>query len=451
MIRRQSWLILWMMVVLALVAVQCAPPPAAPEAAPAEPAAAAAPAEGDGVTLRITWYDDGNEGEVLRDLLDRFEADNEDITVVIDTVPYSTGILETLPIQLAAGEGPDMARVTDLGGLSRYYLDLRPYLSDAAYWEENFGPFLAWLRQADDEQSIPGFMTQLTITGPFINRTLFEQAGVAVPSDTSDSVTWEEWAAASRQVAEATGTSFAMAMDRTGHRLAGPAISQGAQFFNDEGAPALDDEGFRTMAQLMIDWHADGTMIPDIWIGSGGSYAAANEQFINAQVVFYMSGSWQIGQFNTTIGDAFDWVAVPNPCGPAACTGMPGGAALVAISTTEHPEEVARVMDYLASEEVLSEFYARTLFIPGHLGLAAQGVPFETELELTQNALATFAAEVGKLDPLAYQLQGYQYNRIVFNTIRDRLTQVFVDELTLDEAIQRMQEDIDAGLAEAAQ
>ena len=26
--------------------------------------------------LRITWYDDGNEGQVLRDLLDRFEADN---------------------------------------------------------------------------------------------------------------------------------------------------------------------------------------------------------------------------------------------------------------------------------------------------------------------------------------------------------------------------------------
>jgi len=458
MIRKQSWLIFCVMLVLTLVAAQCTPTVAPTDAttepaaeATTAPAAEAAPAEGDGVTLRITWYDDGNEGEVLRDLLDRFEADNPDITVVIDTVPYSTGILETLPIQLAAGEGPDMARVTDLGGLAQYYLDLRPYLADPAYWEENFGPFLAWLRQAGEEESIPGFMTQLTITGPFINRTLFEQAGVAVPSDTSDQVTWAEWADATRQVAEATGTPFAMAMDRTGHRFAGPAISQGAQFFNAEGAPALDDEGFRTMAQLMVDWHADGTMIPDVWIGSGGSYAAANEQFVNAQVVFYMSGSWQIGQFNTTIGDAFDWEVVPNPCGPAACTGMPGGAALVAIGTTEHPAEVARVMEYLASEEVLSEFYARTLFIPGHLGLAEQGVPFATDLELTQNALATFSAQVSKLDPLAYQLQGYQYNRIVFNSIRDRLTQVFVGELTLDEAIQRMQEDIDAGLAEAAQ
>jgi alpha-1,4-digalacturonate transport system substrate-binding protein len=58
-------------------------------------------------------------------------------------VPYSSGILETLPIQLEAGEGPDMARVTQLGVLSKYMLDLRPYLSNPEYWEENFGPFLA--------------------------------------------------------------------------------------------------------------------------------------------------------------------------------------------------------------------------------------------------------------------------------------------------------------------
>ena len=67
----------------------------------------------DTVELRIRWYNDGNEGEVLRDLLDRFEADNSDISVEIDTVPYSA-ILENLPLDLAAGEGPDMARVTDL-------------------------------------------------------------------------------------------------------------------------------------------------------------------------------------------------------------------------------------------------------------------------------------------------------------------------------------------------
>jgi alpha-1,4-digalacturonate transport system substrate-binding protein len=463
MLRRRSWLIIAALAIFALLAVQCSgAPPAAPAEEAAAPEAAEAPAEeaaaeeapaeaagGEQVELRITWYDDGNEGSVLRDLLDRFEADNPNIKVIIDTAPYASGILETLPIQLAAGEGPDMARVTDLGGLSQYYLDLTPYLADTGYWEENFGPFLAWLRPPGDESSIPGFMTQLTVTGPYINRTLFDQAGIDVPSDSSDEVTWEEWADVTRQVAEATGTPFAMVMDRSGHRLAGPAISEGAKLFDDEGYPAIDDEGFRKIAELMIQWHEDGTMMPDVWMGSGGSYAAGNEQFINAQVALYMSGSWQIGQFNEKIGDAFDWEAVPNPCGPAACTGMPGGAALVGIADTEHPEEVARVMEYLAQEDALSEFYARTLFIPGHLGLAEKGVDFQADLPQTTKSLTVFASQVPKLSPIAYQLQGYPYNRVIFNAISDRLTQALVGELTLDEAIQRMQEDIDAGIAEA--
>lgn len=396
------------------------------------------------VELRMTWYDDGNEGQVMRELLDRFEASNEDVTVVMDTVPYSSGILQSLPLQLNSGQGPDLARVTDLGGLSEHFLDLRPHLDDPAYWEQNFGPFLDWMRP-EGSDAIPGFMTQLTVTGPFVNATLFEQAGVEIPSGDT---TWQEWADLSRQAAEATGTPFAMAMDRTGHRFAGPAISQGAALFDEDGDPMVtDDEGFRTMAQLMVDWHEDGTMIPDVWIGSGGSYAAGNEFFVNAQIAFYMSGSWQIGQFDELIGDAFDWVAVPNPCGPAACTGMPGGAALVGIADSEHPEEVARLLDFLAQEDVMREFYARTLFIPGHLGLAESGIEYQTDSASAAAALNVFAAEVPKLHEIAYALQGYPYNRVVFDAVADRLTQVFVGELTLDQAVERMQSDIDEQIA----
>ena len=211
-----------------------------------------------------------------------------------------------------------------------------------------------------------------------------------------------------RQVAEATGT-FAMVMDRSGHRLAGPAVSEGAKYFNAEGYPAMvGDEGFKKMAQLMVDWHADGTMMPEVWIGSGGSYVAGNEPFINGQVALYMSGSWQVGQFADKIADAFDWEAVPNPCGPGGCTGMPGGAALVAINTTEHPEEVARVMEYLTQEDVMAEFYGRTLFIPGHLGLADKGIDFDTDLPQAKQSLEMFASQVGKLAAACLRSAGLQ-------------------------------------------
>ena len=97
--------------------------------------------------IRVACYSDGNECEVTQDLAKRFEAANADVKVVIDKVPYKA-ILEQLPVQLAAGEGPDIARVTDLGGLSKYYLDITPYVKDPKYWEANFGRTLVWMRAA---------------------------------------------------------------------------------------------------------------------------------------------------------------------------------------------------------------------------------------------------------------------------------------------------------------
>jgi alpha-1,4-digalacturonate transport system substrate-binding protein len=395
------------------------------------------------------WYDDGNEGEVLRDLLDRFEADNPDIRVVVDTVPYTT-ILEQLPLQVEAGEGPDIARVTNLPLLAGQYLDLRPYLEDPESWDENFPALLMQsMRTGDDMTGLYGFPNQFTVTGPFINRTLFEQAGIEVPSDSNDAVTWEEWTAVTQEVAEATETPYAIAMDRSGHRVAGPAMSMGATFFDEEGNVTIDSEGLRSLAEILIGWHQDGITPAEVWVGSSGSYAAAADFFINGQLVMYMSGSWQVQRFSNDIGDAFDWEVVPNPTGAGGSTGMPGGTGLVAFADTEHPEEVARVMEYLASDDVLSEFSARTLFIPGHLGLAAAGVDYETDSELARAALNAFLAEVPKLSEDGYLLNAHPQNSVIFNETRDRITQVIVGEITLDEAIERIQTAVDDAIAAA--
>lgn len=400
------------------------------------------------VEIRITWYDDGNEGAVLRDLLDRFEAENPDITVVIDTVAYNV-ILEQLPSQVQAGEAPDMARITQFGSLRDYYLDLTPYLSDpetfASYFPE---PLLAAFRPDGDDSGIYGMPTQLTVTGPFINRTLFEQAGVEVPSDTSDAVTWDEWVAAAKAVAEATGTPYAIAIDRSGHRIAGPMISNGATIIDAEGNVTVDSEGFRMFAEQLKSWHDEGLTPLDIWLGSGGSYAAAAPYFISGDVVMYMAGSWQIGNFDANIGDAFDWEAVPNPSGPGGSTGMPGGATLMGFADTEHPAEVARIMEYLASPEVHAEFIARTLFLPGHLALPEY--EYETDSEAAAAALNVFAAEVPKLADQAWYLQLYANFTPLANSMRDRLTQYMIGELSLDEAVARIQQDIDEAIAAAS-
>ncbi|MCG8425388.1 MAG: ABC transporter substrate-binding protein [Proteobacteria bacterium] len=390
-------------------------------------------------------YGDGNECEVTRELLAGFEKKHPNIRVVVDVVPYKA-ILENLPIQLAAGEGPDMARVTDLGGLNKYYLDLRPHLKDPAYWEKNFGKTLDWYRAGRDDRGIYGLMTQLTVTGPIVNKTLFDQAGVAMPAR---GATWDDWVAATHKVAKATEVPFPMAMDRSGHRFAGLAISMGAKYFDADGNPAVVDDGFRNMAKKFIDWHKDGTMPKEIWGGSGGGqYRDGMKEFQNAHIVMLITGSWQIERLDKNVGDAFDWVAVPNPCGPAGCSGIPGGAGLVVFKHTKHPKEAALVLDYLAREEVHAEYMVRTANIPAHAAITEKGLDYKLSLA-AKTSLNTFMGEVSGILPPAYVLQGYPYNRAIYNATVSRLGQSVAGELSVDNALKRITADINEAVKEA--
>ena len=388
--------------------------------------------------IRVMCYQDGVECEVTAAQAKRFEAANPGTKVVIDTVPYKT-IVEQLPVQLAAGQGPDIARVTDLGGLSKYYLDVSAHVKDRAYWEANFGATLPWLRPTATDKGIYGFMSQLTMTGPFVNKTLFEQAKVALPGPKA---TWDEWVEAARKVSKATQTQAALAWDRSGHRFAGPAISYGAKIFDAKGDLVLDD-GYKTTVNKFVAWHKDGAMLKEVWAGSGGSsYADSIGEFKNGRVAMVLSGSWQINRLQKDIGNAFDWVAVPNPCGPAACSGIPGGAAWVALKTSKSPKEVGMFLDFIASEANYAEFTGKTENIPAHAGLAKKGVPYPEATPAARAALTSFSAGVASLSPVAYQFQGYKFNRAIMLPTVARVTQAIVGEMSSDEAMTKIGADM---------
>lgn len=388
--------------------------------------------------IRVMCYQDGVECDVTAEQAKRFEAANPGTKVVIDVVPYKT-IVEQLPVQLAAGQGPDIARVTDLGGLSKYYLDISKDIKNVKYWEANFGATLPWLRPSSADKGIYGFMSQLTMTGPYVNKTLFEQAKVAVPGPKA---TWDEWVTATSKVAKATELKAGMAWDRSGHRFAGPAISYGAKILDAQGNLTVD-AGYKNTIVKFVGWHKDGAMLKDVWGGSGGStYADSVGEFVNGRVAMVLSGSWQINRLQKDVGTKFDWIAVPNPCGPAACSGIPGGAAWVALKTSKSPKEVAAFMDFISSEANYGEFTAKTKNIPAHQGLAKKGVPYSDAAPAQQAALGVFSRGVGNLASEAFVFQGYKYNRAIMLPTVVRVTQAIVGEMSTDEAINKLNVDM---------
>ena len=390
--------------------------------------------------LRVQCYSDGNECEVTGEIAKRFEAANAGAKIVIDKVPYKA-VVEQLPVQLAAGEGPDIARVTDLGGLNKYYLDLTPHLGAARVkaWNTNFASTLPWFRAGPADKGIYGLMSQLTVTGAYVNKTLFDQANVPMPGDKA---TWDQWMAAASKVAKATKTPFAMAMDRSGHRFAPFAVAHGAKIFDANGAPVID-AGYQTAVKKFVEWHKAGLMPKEVWGGVGGSqYRDAFEEFANGRVVVYYSGSWQIKRMDAQVTKAFHWTVAPAPCGPAACTAMPGGAAFVALKRTKRPALAAKFLDFLSQDANYSELMARTENIPASLAVAKAGVTYKVS-PLARTALDAFVSDVPKIAAPNYALQGYRFNRAVFLPTAQRVGQAVAGEMSADDALKRLASDID--------
>lgn len=210
-------------------------------------------------------------------------------------------------------------------------------------------------------------MNQFTVTGAFVDRTLFERANVPLPGP---GASWDDGAEVARKVAEATGT------------------------------PALVDDGFRAFMAKFLGRVKDGTMARDVWVSQGGTaYQDTAQEFINVRFVYYYyySGSWQTARFETAIGDAFDREVVGSPCGPAASSGMPGGAVLVGFKRTAHPEAVAKVIYYFASEPVHAQLVERTENVPAHKGIAAKGLAYPDASPAGRRALQAWSEAVGKV------------------------------------------------------
>jgi alpha-1,4-digalacturonate transport system substrate-binding protein len=396
--------------------------------------------------INFLCYQDANECDVIGEMIPAFTAATGH-TVNMDTVGYEV-IRDQLENQLQTDAAPDVARVTNLGGLNQYYLDLSDYV-DTAAWESAYGATLPWFRApGGEDQGVYGWMTQLTVTGPYVNVSLFDDAGVSLPGE---GATWDEWAEALLEVKEATGITAGLAMDRTAHRWAGPAFSYGAQFFDDTGTPILVDDGFRQYAETFIGWHESGLMPQEGWpAGEGTQYRNAAPLFQSGEVAMHMSGSWMISNYANNVTD-FEWRAVPAPCGPGGCGAMPGGAAVVAFNSTDHPDAAAAFVDFLAQEENAARFATQTLNITAHQGLQASGIDYAGASPQVASALAVFANNArvaAETTPQAYTFQGYAKNFVIYGVVPDYITQAITGELSLDDALAAIDADVAAQIAE---
>lgn len=386
----------------------------------------------------ITYYfynDSQQELDTTKLQITRFEK-LTGAKVKLDVIPY-TSLDTQLQARLAAGNAPDVARLNNPGLYIKDSLDLEKYHGRKYAAEFLKGSTLQVTHPTT--KKLIGVPYDLTVNGPFINVDMFKKAGVAVPT----SWNWDALVAAGKKVQKATGSEYAFAIDKSGHRVSTAMSHFGAYMVDKNQRNVLPISKFRAekAVKIITDLYKADLAPRDQWVGTGTKYASPTAIFLAQQTPIFFSGNWQVASLAK---DAkFDFAAVPNPRERYA-GGWPGGKFLVAFNASKTPDLAAFFLRYLADTEQMEEMDKAAFWLPTRVDLVSQGVKYATR----SADMNVFQNDAGNTPAAAYGIQSVPtLTGNIYNKLRDLMTEVMVGKITAKQAIQLQIDYIDSQLA----
>ncbi len=330
--------------------------------------------EGDAKTIKFWLSGDANQGGGFQKMADKYHEETG-ITVDIDDIPYDD--FNTRLRNAAQADGlPDLARVTAIDPI---WMNQLEDLSDVA---SEHGVMENLLTENEDGE-IPTFLTDLTAVGLYVNKTLFDEAGVSYPTTPEGLWTWDQFIAAVKEVKAATGCRYGLVMDPSSHRLRSFMYQFGSDAFTlGEDCKYSTDEATTTEAlQFFADINDDDVMPKSVWVSGDDP----NALFKSGQVAAYYSGSWQVADFQANIAD-FEWASALMPAQPRRATNLGGG--YIVVFKGDKSQESLDFVNWLFTEENYIEICEISGFLPVIPGLDIDYGDSQTSFDLYNEEIA---------------------------------------------------------------
>lgn len=375
---------------------------------------------GEAPTLQFVLSGDGSQGGGYQAMADKY-FDETGVTVEIVDVPYED-LVTKLRNGAQAGDMPALARASDLDPIwSNSLLDLKPIAEERNVMES--------LLVENDDEEILALPSDLTAVGLYINKSLFDEAGVSYPVSGDEPWTWDEYVAALEQVQAGTGAKYGMVLDGSAHRLRSFLYEFGSKGVEEQsdGSFTMNDESKEAL-EYFKEINDDVLMPKSVWL-SGDDASAL---FKSGEVAAYYSGVWQITDFTENITD-FEWQSVLLPAQPVQATNL-GTNWIVAFDGSGVEEETLDFIDWLYEEDNYAELSQISGFLPAVEGL-------EIEYENSPEAFALYNEEIAASDPIAAVQstealrKGYEGMKLEFEPLKDEVVKYLAGEQDVDTTI----------------
>ncbi|WP_426334564.1 ABC transporter substrate-binding protein [Paenibacillus silvae] len=390
-------------------------------------------ASGKQSTLDFLWFSDGNEGEVVKQIIKDYEQNNSNVKINLIEVGFKD-IQTKLKTMLSGGKPPALSRVTDTGSFANQAVDLTPYVGNAEQFEDQFIDSLKPYYVMDNK--LVAAPMDVTANGLIYNKTLFDKAGVKVPTSPDDVWTWDEYIAALKQVMDKGGARYGMVWDVTPHRWSTLLYQNGGSILTEDGsAAAINSEaGIRSM-EMFKQLHQEGIMPESVWLGGENP----NNLFRSGTVAAHWAGNWMINNYKD-ITD-FEWGVTYMPKGTQRSS-VPGGKFLMAFKGSGQEQEAAKFIEYLTSKEVNSKYNQESLFMSPRKDSAKLNYEFGKEM------FEIFSDELKNSSPLAANDWSRQTLISKISTdLKNNIMDVLSDKATPQQALDTMAKKINEAIA----
>jgi multiple sugar transport system substrate-binding protein len=393
--------------------------------------AACGPPQPDGEVVLEFWAM-GSEGERVAELMPAFERENPGIRVRVQQIPW-TAAHEKLLTAYAGRATPDLCQlgntwVAELAALNALApLDARVAASAAVDSADYFPGIWDTNVIGGTLRAVPWYVDTRLL---FYRRDILARAGYdAVPH------TWDGWLSAMRAVKQQVGENryavllpinefeplLILALQSTPSLL-----RDGDRYGNFRSAE------FREAFSFYIRLFREGLAPP----ATNNQIANVWQEFGNGLFTFYITGPWNISEFQNRLPDSLEgaWATapMPGPDGPGASTA--GGSSLAVFEASPHQDEAWKLIEYLSRPSVQARFYEMLGDLP------ARESAWEAPALAGNPYAAAFRDQLGRARATP---KVPEQERIV-QKLREVAEFVVMGRMTEDEAVALLDREVDA-------
>lgn len=312
---------------------------------------------GSAQELTFWHYWDGANGQVLQDLIDRYEEEHPGVTINAEFVPGGE-LVSKLQTAIAGRQTPTMA-ISDLVAMplltsSGVLAPLDDYIAESGMDMSDYfeGPLVYGMRDGQ-RYSLPVSASNL---GLFWNKAIFEEAGL---DPNTPPTTWDELVEMSETIKEKTGKwgleLFTDGGEGTSWQWQVYLWGKGGDVLTEDlSAPAFNSEAGQEALQFWVDLiheHEVSTIAPWGLFGRG-------------EAAMVMDGSWMTQFFPMQVNFELGSAVFPHPEDGEPATNMGGEQVFIFNSDPETQQAAWDFIEWFSSTPVQVEWNRGTGFMP---------------------------------------------------------------------------------------